>query len=57
MGPAGACKAEWQAAAQVSSPTLVILAMQTPSLTVGKATKLVECRARNCAEECGLVGR
>jgi hypothetical protein len=57
MGPMGVCRTQWQAAAQVNVPAVVILALASPSLTVGKATKLIECRARNCAEECGLVGR
>jgi hypothetical protein len=60
MDALGACETEWLAAAQLGSnvsPRLVLFAAGTPSLTLGKAVRLIECRARNCAEECGLVGR
>ena len=55
--PMGMCKDEWLRAAQVNSPALVLFASSSPTLTIGKAVRLIECRARSCAEECGLVGR
>jgi len=57
MNPTGACRSEWLAAAQTTNARLVLLTATVPTLTIGKAVKVVECRARSCAEECGLVGR
>ncbi len=53
-GPTGLCRDEWAAAAENASPSLIRIVAAVPTSTLNHAQRVIECRTRSCAEECGL---
>jgi hypothetical protein len=52
--PRGVCLPEWQAAARSTEPARIAFLMRVSGYTVNHIAKVLDCREKNCAKECGL---
>jgi hypothetical protein len=53
--PRGVCLMQWQDAARTTRPATISFLIRTPGYTLYHAASVIDCRAQNCAKECGIT--
>jgi len=53
--PRGVCLQQWEDAARSEQPSLISFLIRTSGYTLNHAVSVIDCRAQNCAKECGIT--
>jgi hypothetical protein len=49
------CLTAWENATKNERPSTISFLIRTPGYTLNHAASVIDCRATNCAKECGIT--